>query len=97
MGEADTPGPPAAFDEEDAQAWTEDEAEPTPFPGDPTWAPSPEDEAYGDDPLDGVLSHLPQPPQQQPQQPLPPARPVWTEAEGRWTKQLPQQQPITSN
>ena len=61
MGEADTPGPPAAFDEEDAQAWTEDEAEPTPFPGDPTWAPSPEDEAYGDDQLDDVLSHLPSP------------------------------------
>ena len=37
------------------------------------------------------IFHSPQPPQQQPQQPLPPVRPVWTEAEGRWTKQPPSQ------
>ena len=51
IGEAKNPGPGAAFDDDDAQALSEDEVEPTPIPGDSTWAPSPEDEAYGDDPL----------------------------------------------
>ena len=68
IGEADNPGPAAAataaraaFDDEDAQAWSEDEAEPTPVPGEPMWEPSPDDEAYGDDPLAHELLHPPHP------------------------------------